>query len=126
MPTLDEAGLLGSQYYAAQPVFGLNRTVADIAVDALPIIGRAHDMTVIGKGQSQLEDMLADVLKSQGRVISPETTPENGFYFRSDHFKFARAGVPPMLASTGLALPAGGEAAGRKAAQDTPPPPTPP
>src|SRR3546814_4757460 len=84
MPTLDEAGLLGSQYYAAQPVFALNRTVADIAVDALPIIGRAHDMTVIGKGQSQLEDMLADVLKTQGRVISPETTPENGFYFRSE------------------------------------------
>ncbi|MGB3748096.1 MAG: M28 family peptidase [Rhodanobacter sp.] len=118
MPTLEESGLLGSQYYAAQPVFPLNRTVADIAVDALPIIGRAHDMTVIGKGQSQLEDMLADVLKSQGRVISPETTPENGFYFRSDHFNFARAGVPALLASSGLDLLDGGEAAGRKAAQD--------
>lgn len=118
MPTLEESGLLGSQYYAAQPVFALNRTVADIAVDALPIIGRAHDMTVIGKGQSQLEDMLADVLKAQGRVISPETTPENGFYFRSDHFNFARAGVPAMLASSGLDLLDGGEAAGRKAAED--------
>ncbi|MEO8810844.1 MAG: M28 family peptidase [Rhodanobacter sp.] len=118
MPTLEESGLLGSQYYAAQPVFPLNKTVADIAVDALPIIGRAHDMTVIGKGQSQLEDMLADVLKSQGRVISPETTPENGFYFRSDHFNFARAGVPAMLASSGLDLLDGGETAGRKAAED--------
>jgi len=118
MPTLEESGLLGSQYYAAQPVFPLNRTVADIAVDALPIIGRAHDMTVIGKGQSQLEDMLADVLKGQGRVTSPETTPENGFYFRSDHFNFARAGVPAMLASSGLDLLDGGEAAGRKAAED--------
>jgi Zn-dependent M28 family amino/carboxypeptidase len=118
MPTLEESGLLGSQYYAAQPVFALNRTVADIAVDALPIIGRAHDMTVIGKGQSQLEDLLADVLKTQGRVISPETTPENGFYFRSDHFNFARAGVPAMLASSGLDLLDGGEAAGRKAAED--------
>jgi Zn-dependent M28 family amino/carboxypeptidase len=118
MPTLEESGLLGSQYYAAQPVFALNRTVADIAVDALPIIGRAHDMTVIGKGQSQLEDMLADVLKTQGRVTSPETTPENGFYFRSDHFNFARAGVPAMLASSGLDLLDGGEAAGRKAAED--------
>jgi len=118
MPTLEESGLLGSQYYAAQPVFPLNRTVADIAVDALPIIGRAHDMTVIGKGQSQLEDMLADVLKGQGRVTSPETTPENGFYFRSDHFNFARAGVPALLASSGLDLLDGGEAAGRKAAED--------
>ncbi len=118
IPTLEESGLLGSQYYAAQPVFPLRKTVADIAVDALPIIGRAHDMTVIGKGQSQLEDMLADVLKKQGRVISPETTPENGFYFRSDHFNFARAGVPAMLASSGLDLLDGGRAAGQKAAAD--------
>jgi len=118
MPTLEESGLLGSQYYAAQPVFPLDKTVADLAVDALPIIGRAHDMTVIGKGQSQLEDMLADVLKRQGRVISPETTPENGFYFRSDHFNFARAGVPAMLASSGLDLLDGGKAAGEKAADD--------
>ncbi len=118
MPTLEESGLLGSQYYAAQPVFPLHKTVADIAVDALPIIGRAHDMTVIGKGQSQLEDMLADVLKRQGRVISPETTPENGFYFRSDHFNFARAGVPAMLASSGLDLRDGGKAAGRQALAD--------
>ena len=118
MPTLEESGLLGSQYYAAKPVFALDKTVADIAVDALPIIGPAHDMTVIGKGQSQLEDMLADVLKTQGRVISPEATPENGFYFRSDHFNFAKAGVPAMLASSGLDLIDGGRAAGEKAAED--------
>jgi Zn-dependent M28 family amino/carboxypeptidase len=118
MPTLEESGLLGSQYYAAHPVFPLDKTVADIAVDALPIIGRARDMTVIGKGQSQLEDMLADVLKTQGRVTSPETTPENGFYFRSDHFNFARVGVPAMLVSSGLDLLHGGKAAGDKAARD--------
>ncbi|HUW52534.1 MAG TPA: M28 family peptidase [Rhodanobacter sp.] len=118
MPTLEESGLLGSQYYTAKPVFALDKTVADIAVDALPIIGRAHDMTVIGKGQSQLEDMLADVLKTQGRVTAQETTPENGFYFRSDHFNFAKAGVPAMLASSGLDLLDGGRAAGEKAAAD--------
>lgn len=117
-PTLEESGLLGSQYYASRPVFALDKTVADIAVDALPVIGQAHDMTVIGKGQSQLEDMLADVLKSQGRVISPETTPENGFYFRSDHFSFAKVGVPAMLASSGLDLLNGGREAGQKAASD--------
>ncbi|WP_243050455.1 M28 family metallopeptidase [Dyella sp. RRB7] len=118
MPTMEESGLLGSQYYAAKPIFPLDKTVADIAVDALPIIGRAHDMTVIGKGQSQLEDMLADVLKTQGRVTSPETTPENGFYFRSDHFSFAKAGVPAMLPSSGLDLLDGGKAAGQKGADD--------
>jgi Zn-dependent M28 family amino/carboxypeptidase len=118
MPTLEESGLLGSQYYASKPAFALDKTVADIAVDALPIIGRAHDMTVIGKGQSQLEDMLADVLKTQGRVISPETTPENGFYFRSDHFNFAKVGVPAMLASSGLDLLNGGKVAGQAAATD--------
>ncbi len=118
MPTLEESGLLGSQYYAAKPVFPLDKTVADIAVDALPVIGRARDMTVIGKGQSQLETLLADVLKKQGRVISGETTPENGFYFRSDHFNFAKAGVPAMLLSSGLDLRQGGRAAGEKAAAD--------
>lgn len=118
MPTLEESGLLGSQYYVAKPVFALDKTVADIAVDALPIIGRAHDMTVIGRGQSQLEDMLASVLKGQGRVTSPETTPENGFYFRSDHFSFAKAGVPAMLASSGLDLLNGGKAQGQRDADD--------
>ncbi len=118
MPTLEESGLLGSQYYVAKPVFPLDKTIADIAVDALPIIGRAHDMTVIGKGQSQLEDMLGEVLKQQGRVISPETTPENGFYFRSDHFSFAKAGVPALLASSGLDLLDGGKAEGQKGASD--------
>ncbi|MCE5231954.1 MAG: M28 family metallopeptidase [Mizugakiibacter sp.] len=118
MPTLEESGLLGSKYYVAKPVFPLDKTVADLAVDALPPVGRARDMTVIGKGQSQLEDLLADVLKSQDRVISGETTPENGFYFRSDHFNFAKAGVPAMLASSGLDLLDGGEAAGKAAAAD--------
>jgi Zn-dependent M28 family amino/carboxypeptidase len=75
-------------------------------------------MTVIGMGQSQLEDMLGAVLKTQGRVMSQETTPENGFYFRSDHFSFAKAGVPAMLASSGLDLLNGGKAAGQKAADD--------
>ncbi len=118
IPTLEESGLLGSQYYVAKPVFPLDKTVADIAVDALPIIGAARDMTVIGKGKSKLEDMLADVLKTQGRVISAETTPENGFYFRSDHFNFAKAGVPAMLVSSGLDLLDGGKAAGDRAAKD--------
>ena len=118
MPTLEEAGLLGSQYYVAHPAFPLGRTVADINVDAWPIIGRAHDMTVIGYGQSQLEDDLKNVLAAQDRVITPEATPENGFYFRSDHFNFARAGVPALIVSSGLDLLKGGRAAGLAAAAD--------
>lgn len=118
MPTLEESGLLGSQYYVAHPVFPLDKTVADLAVDALPIIGPARDMTIIGMGQSHLEDILAQVLKTQGRTESPEVTPQNGFYFRSDHFNFAKAGVPAMLVSSGLDLIDGGRARGEKLAAD--------
>lgn len=118
MPTLEESGLLGSQYYVDKPVFPLKDTVADLAVDALPIIGPAHDMTVIGRGQSQLEDELATVLKTQDRTESGEVTPENGFYFRSDHFSFAKAGVPALLVSSGLNLIDGGKALGIKEAAD--------
>ena len=118
MPTLEEAVMLGSQYYTAHPVFPLDRTVADINVDAWPIIGRARDMTVIGAGQSQLEDDLRQVLSLQARVLTPEATPQYGFYFRSDHFSFAKAGVPALIVSSGLDLIDGGRAAGLAAAAD--------
>jgi Zn-dependent M28 family amino/carboxypeptidase len=112
MPTLEEAAMLGSQYYVAHPVFPLDKTVADINIDAWPIIGRARDMTVIGAGQSQLEDGLKRVLSLQGRVLTPEATPQYGFYFRSDHFSFAKAGVPALIVGPGLDLIEGGRAAG--------------
>jgi Zn-dependent M28 family amino/carboxypeptidase len=118
MPTLEEAVMLGSQYYAAHPVYPLDRTVADINIDAWPIIGRARDMTVIGAGQSQLEDDLKQVLSLQGRVLTPEATPQYGFYFRSDHFSFAKAGVPSLIVGPGLDLIEGGRAAGLAASAD--------
>jgi Zn-dependent M28 family amino/carboxypeptidase len=118
MPTLEEAALLGSQYYAAHPVFPLDRTVADINIDAWPIIGRARDMTVIGPGQSQLEDDLKQVLSLQGRSLTAEATPQYGSYFRSDHFSFARAGVPALIVGPGLDLIEGGRAAGLAASAD--------
>ena len=118
MPTLEESVMLGSQYYAAHPVFPLDRTVADLNVDAWPIIGRARDMTVIGAGQSQLEDDLKQVLSLQGRVLTPEATPQFGFYFRSDHFSFAKAGVPALIVGPGLDLIDGGRAAGLAASAD--------
>ena len=118
MPTLGEAMMLGSQYYVTHPVFPLDRTVADINVDAWPVIGRARDMTVIGAGQSQLEDDLKQVLSLQGRELTPEAAPQSGFYFRSDHFSFAQAGVPALIAGPGLDLIEGGHAAGAAASAD--------
>ncbi|MEY2152403.1 M28 family metallopeptidase [Rhodanobacter sp. 115] len=111
--TMEESGLLGSQYYVEHPVFPLNRTVADINMDALDIIGPTKNMIVVGYGQSQLEDRLKGVLAKQGRTLSPEPTPENGFYFRSDHFSFAKAGVPAMDTLTGDDLVDGGTRKGR-------------
>ena len=118
MPTLEEAVELGSQYYVTHPIFPLDRTVADINIDAWPIIGRARDMTVVGAGQSQLEDDLKQVLSLQGRELTPEATPQYGFYFRSDHFSFAKAGVPALLVGPGLDLIEGGHTAGLAASAD--------
>ncbi len=112
MPTLEEAVELGSQYYVTHPIFPLDKTVADINIDAWPIIGRARDMTVVGAGQSQLEDDLKQVLSLQGRELTPEATPQYGFYFRSDHFSFAKAGVPALIVGPGLDLIEGGRPAG--------------
>ncbi|HTX06245.1 MAG TPA: M28 family metallopeptidase [Steroidobacteraceae bacterium] len=118
LPTLEEAVMLGSQYYVDHPVFPLEKTVADLNIDAWPILGRARDMTVIGAGQSQLEDDLKQVLSVQGRELTAEATPQYGYYFRSDHFSFAEAGVPALIVGPGLDLIDGGRAAGLSAAED--------
>jgi Zn-dependent M28 family amino/carboxypeptidase len=116
--TMEESGLLGSQYYVAHPPFPLAKTVADINMDALPIIGETKDMEVTGMGQSQLEDEFKTVLAAQGRVISADAAPEKGHYFRSDHFNFAKAGVPALAAGSGEDLVIGGTAAGKAASED--------
>ncbi|GAB3100053.1 M28 family metallopeptidase [Lysobacter terrae] len=117
-PTLEESGLLGSRYYVAHPVVPLEKTVAVINLDAMPVIGKARDMTVVGFGSSELEDKLRATAKTQGRTLHAEATPEDGFYFRSDHFNFARAGVPALYAKGGDDLIDGGTAAGRRAQVD--------
>lgn len=99
--TLEESGLLGSKYYVAQPVFPLAKTVATINLDAMPVLGPTRDMVVTGKGNSQLEDLLATVAEKQGRTLVQESAPEKGYYFRSDHFNFAKAGVPALYAKGG-------------------------
>jgi Zn-dependent M28 family amino/carboxypeptidase len=117
-PTLEESGLLGSRYYVAHPVVPLEKTVAVINLDAMPVIGKARDITVVGFGSSQLEDVLRPIAQQQGRTLHAEATPEDGFYFRSDHFNFARAGVPALYAKGGDDLIDGGTAAGRLAQVD--------
>jgi|SRR6185437_1603702 len=116
--TLEESGLLGSLYYTKHPVFPIDKTVADINMDAMDVIGPTRNLQIIGSGQSQLEDMLKAALKQQGRYASPDATPENGFYFRSDHFSFAKAGVPALMTQTGDDMVNGGVAEGRKQLDD--------
>ncbi|MEO6226891.1 MAG: M28 family metallopeptidase [Thermomonas sp.] len=116
--TLEESGLLGSKYYVAHPVVPLDKTVAVFNIDALSPIGKARDITVVGKGSSQLEDWLKTVLAGQKRKAVGETNPAAGYYFRSDHFNFAKAGVPALYIDSGTNLLAGGQAAGDAAAQD--------
>ena len=116
--TLEESGLLGSEYYVAHPVVPLATTVVDINMDALPIIGPARDMIVVGYGNSSLDNILGAVTAAQGRHLTPDPTPEQGSYFRSDHLNFAMAGVPSMYAKGGNDLVDGGLEAGRTAALD--------
>jgi Zn-dependent M28 family amino/carboxypeptidase len=99
--TLEESGLLGSRYYAENPVVPLNKTWANINIDALKLFGPTSDIDVIGYSNSELEDILNVHAKAQNRVLKPEATPENGFYFRSDHFNFAKLGVPALYAKSG-------------------------
>lgn len=100
--TAEEQGLLGSAYYAQHPIYPLARTVANLNIDVLNTYGPTKDITYSGQGQSGLEDLLADEAKAKGRYVAPEDHPEAGYYFRSDHFNFARAGVPSLTADGGI------------------------
>ena len=99
--TAEEKGLLGSKYYAEHPLYPLTSTLADFNVDGVNVWGRTHDVGVVGKGQSTLEDLLADAVKEQGRVLVQESDPTKGYYFRSDHFEFAKVGVPALYLDKG-------------------------
>ncbi|HEY1033570.1 MAG TPA: M28 family peptidase, partial [Pseudoxanthomonas sp.] len=116
--TLEESGLLGSKYYVAHPVVPLAQTVAVINLDALQPIGRARDLTVVGKGSSQLEDLLKTATDRQKRRLVEESHPAAGYYYRSDHFNFAKAGVPALYIGSGSDLVDGGRAAGDAAGRD--------
>jgi Zn-dependent M28 family amino/carboxypeptidase len=101
-PTLEESGLLGSAYYVEHPVYPIANTVATLNMDAIDFGGPKRDVTVIGYGASELDGYLARAALRQGRVLAPEPTPEKGFFFRSDHFNFAKAGVPSLYIKVGI------------------------
>lgn len=114
--TAEERGLLGSEHYAQNPVWPLDSTVANLTLDILQTAGKAKDVILVGKGQSTLEDDLAKVAAAQGRVVTQESLPEGGLFYRADHFSMAKRGVPVLLLM-GIAgasdLVEGGRAAGQ-------------
>lgn len=116
--TLEESGLLGSKYYVAHPTFPMDKIAGVINIDAMSVAGKAKDITVVGYGSSELEDILKPLAQAQGRTLHGETAVQSGFYFRSDHFNFAKAGVPALYADGGEDLVEGGVEAGKKAAED--------
>jgi Zn-dependent M28 family amino/carboxypeptidase len=116
--TAEESGLLGSAYYGENPVFPFAKTVGGVNMDALSVAGLAKNVVVIGKGKSDLDAYLDRALKAQGRVATNEPTPEKGFYYRSDHFSFAKHGLPMLYFEGGEDLVKGGTAAGMAAAED--------
>ena len=116
--TLEESGLLGSKYYVANPTVPLDKTVAVINLDAMSVAGPSRDFTVVGMGNSELEDLLKTQADAQQRMLREESSPQSGFYFRSDHFNFAKAGVPALYAKGGDELADGGMEAGQAAQAD--------
>ena len=111
--TAEEQGLLGSRFYAAHPVVPLNRTAANINMDGLITWGMTHDITVVGLGNSELDDYAERAASTQDRVVIPDPEPEKGYYYRSDHFEFAKQGVPALYTHPGIDMLEGGEERGR-------------
>ena len=116
--TAEESGLLGSAHYAANPLFPLNQTVGGVNIDAMNVIGPMNDIVVVGYGNSELEDILARHAGMQSRTLTQEPTPEKGYFFRSDHFNFAKKGVPVLYAEGGTSHKEKGEDYVTEAAAD--------
>jgi Zn-dependent M28 family amino/carboxypeptidase len=100
--TAEEQGLLGSEYYTVSPIYPLAKTVADINLDSWNVHGRTKDLTLVGYGASDLDDYARDAAGEQGRVVHADAEPEKGFYYRSDHFNFAKQGVPALDPDSGI------------------------
>lgn len=112
--TAEEQGLLGAKYYAANPLYPLAKTLANINVDGLIPWGAAKDVEVVGYGNSTLDDVAEAVAKSRGRVIIPDTSPEKGYFYRADHFEFAKQGVPAFYTHHGVEITGKPEGYGKR------------
>jgi Zn-dependent M28 family amino/carboxypeptidase len=112
--TAEEKGLLGAKYYATHPLYPLERTVANVNIDGLNQWGPTRDLVVTGWEMSTLQDVLARVAGTEGRVLVPDPEPEKGFYYRADHFEFARQGVPALYTGAGIEHPGRPEGWGRR------------
>ena len=99
--TAEEQGLLGAKWYAEHPLYPLNRTLANMNMDGVNQWGKTKDVTIVGYGNSTLDDVLGSVLTASGRTIKPDPEPEKGFFYRSDHFEFAKQGVPALYVDAG-------------------------
>ena len=116
--TAEEQGLLGSEYYASHPIFPLKKTVADLNMDALGDYGKTNDFAVTGKGQNDLEEYIDDFAGQQGKKVVGDKNPGAGSYYRSDHFNFAKVGVPALDINTGAESTQHGEAWGKQQQND--------
>jgi Zn-dependent M28 family amino/carboxypeptidase len=100
--TAEEKGLLGAKYYATNPLYPLNKTLANINMDGVNQWGKTKDVTMVGDDNSTLIDVLRESATQQGRVVKPDPEPQKGFYYRSDHFEFAKVGVPALYPDSGV------------------------
>jgi Zn-dependent M28 family amino/carboxypeptidase len=111
--TAEEQGLLGALYYSQHPLFAPRDTVAAINMDGLNNFGRTRDIEVVGYGKSEMDDLIAAAASAQGRRVAPDSAPEAGYFYRSDHLHFAQLGIPVLYTSNGIDMIEGGEARGR-------------
>ena len=116
--TAEEQGLLGSAFYAENPIFPLATTAAEFNIDGINYAGKTKDIAIIGSGNSELEDMLKIEVDKQHRVIMPDSSPEKGYYFRSDHFNLAKKGVPAIYIKFGEDDIEGGVEHGKQKSED--------
>ncbi len=100
--TAEEQGLLGSEYYAEHPLYPVAQTAADINMDGMNVWGKTRDITEIGEGKSTLDEVVAEAAREQGRTVRPDPEPEKGYYYRSDHFSFAKVGIPAFDPDAGI------------------------
>jgi Zn-dependent M28 family amino/carboxypeptidase len=116
--TAEEQGLWGSAYYAQNPVYPPKNTVANINMDGLNRFEPTKDMVLVGEGQSELEDYVRDIIEKEGGYISPVSHPEAGYYYRSDHFNFAKVGIPALYLESGVDVVGKGKEYGQKIQDD--------